>query len=61
MFHQEALPHPSRTLFHAEVDSKGDKVSKVKLRANQAFLLISASEDRLGKHAEGWKNMIFMV
>jgi hypothetical protein len=31
------------------------------LKANQAFLLISASEDRLGKHAEGWKNMVFMV
>jgi hypothetical protein len=61
MFHQEALPHPSRTLFHPEVHSKGDHISKVKLKANQAFLLISASEDRLGKHAEGWKNMIFMV
>jgi hypothetical protein len=61
MFHQEALPHPSRTLFHPEVHSKGDHISKVKLKANQAFLLVSASEDRLGKHAEVWKNMIFMV
>jgi hypothetical protein len=61
MFHQEALPHPSRTLFQPEVHSKGDHISKMRLRANQAFLFISASEDSLGKHAEGWKNMVFMV
>jgi hypothetical protein len=59
--HQEALTHPSWTLFQPEVHSKGDHISKMRLRANQAFLLISASEDRLGKHAEGWKNMVFMV
>jgi hypothetical protein len=28
---------------------------------NQAFLLISAREDSLGKHAEGGKSMVFMV
>jgi hypothetical protein len=48
-------------MFHPEVHSKGDHISKVKLRANQAFLFISASENRLGNHVEGWKNMIFMV
>jgi hypothetical protein len=60
MFHQEALPHPSWTLFQPEVHNKCDHISKMMLRANQAFFLISASEDRLGKHAEGWKNMVFM-
>jgi hypothetical protein len=33
----------------------------MKLKANQAFLLITASEDKLGKHAKGWENMVFMV
>jgi hypothetical protein len=61
MFHKEALPHPSQTLFQPEVRNKGDHISKMRLKANQAFLLINASEDRLGKHAKGWKNMVFMV
>jgi len=61
MFHQKALPHPNQTLFQLEVHNKCDHISKMRLKANQTFLLISASEDRLGKHAEGWKNMVFMV
>ncbi len=59
MFHQEALLHPSRTLFQPEVHSKCDHISKMRLRANQAFLLISTSEDSLGKYAEGWKKYGF--
>ncbi len=79
LFHPEALPHPSRTLFQPEVHSKGDHISKMQLRANQAiplvlvhgrtvresmlniveenqaFLLISAREDSLEKHAERGK------